>query len=99
MSEADDLLDAARAVTGYAQALSLQRRLVALAPVDREGLFRSRLQVVLGGNCSVEFLAPGLAVGLAAEGVDGTVRVTDYDSWIADVLDDPAAGAARATSG
>ena len=93
MKSVQDLLEATRDVIGYAQALGLQRRLAALAPADREGLFRSRLQVVIGGNCSVEFLAPGLAVGLAAEGIDGTIRATDYDSWIASVLDDSADGA------
>jgi len=44
------------------------------------------LRVALGGNCTTEFLMPGLKLGLVAEGFDAEVVNTPFDGWIGEAL-------------
>jgi FkbH-like protein len=51
------------------------------------------LRIVLGGNANLDFLSPGLRVGLAAEGFASTVTGTAYGNWIAGTFRDSPADA------
>ena len=59
-----------------------------LRPHDDE----SKIHVVLAGNCSMEFMTPGVQIGLMDAGYTGVVDCAPYDSWISEVLADRAAG-------
>lgn len=50
---------------------------------------RTVLRLVLAGNANLDFLAPAVRVGLAAEGFDVVVRSSAYGNWISETFDRP----------
>jgi FkbH-like protein len=46
----------------------------------------SRLRIALGGNCSMEFMVPGLVNGLRDLGIATEIRLLPFDGWIAAIL-------------
>lgn len=44
------------------------------------------LQVTLAGNANLDFLAPGLRVGLASEGIACTTRAAAFNNWISETF-------------
>jgi FkbH-like protein len=45
------------------------------------------LRLVLAGNANLDFLAPALRVGLAAEGFEAVVRSSAYGNWISETFE------------
>ncbi|WP_337996674.1 HAD-IIIC family phosphatase [Oleispirillum naphthae] len=45
-----------------------------------------RLRIVLGGNCTMDFLIPGLKLALADEGYGCDVAPASFDGWIPEAL-------------
>jgi FkbH-like protein len=67
----------------YAEAVKLDN---ALRRESNAG--RTVLRVVLAGNANLDFLAPAVRVGLAAEGFEVIVRSSAYGNWISETFDD-----------
>ncbi len=70
----------------YPSAIRLEREIRRLERQGRDGLPAKKLRVVLGGNCNVDFLAPGLRAALFQEDIHAEVELTDYDDWIGAAL-------------
>ena len=72
----------------YQEAVKLDRSL------RKQGIEApTTLQVVLGGNANLDFLVPGLRVGLAAQGFGSEIRTSAYGNWIGETFDAAAAPA------
>lgn len=82
----DGLTDIADLPTDFVSALKLDRELCALDETMRASLLPTSQKIFVGGNCTVEFLLPGLRTGLATEGINATLDPATYDAWIGDVL-------------
>src|SRR5712671_3299182 len=74
----------ADAETSYRSALAVSR---AIARASDAAPHPRRLEIVLGGNCNVDFLKPGLEAALWADGVTTAVRSTAYDDWVGAALE------------
>jgi len=72
---------------GYNAMLRKVKQLADLEDEERRTGLSITLRVVLGGNCNIEFLEPGLILGLAAEGIDVKIRKAGFDAWAVDALD------------
>lgn len=56
--------------------------------IRRQGTGSSTtLRIVLGGNANLDFLVPGLRVGLAAQGFASEIRSSPYGNWIGETFD------------
>lgn len=44
------------------------------------------LQIMLAGNCNMDFFIPALTVNLSSENLDGTFFTTSYNNWIAETF-------------
>ena len=68
----------------YQEAVKLDRALSANAESNR-----TALRLVVAGNANLDFLAPAMRVGLAAEGFDANVRSAAFGNWISETFDEP----------
>lgn len=68
---------------GYAEALRAARKLPA-SPVGAPD--RRTISIMLAGNCSVDFMIPGLRVAMHEHGFDATVATAAFDGWVQDAL-------------
>ena len=62
-----------------------------LPTADADG--REPLRIVVGGNSNLDFMTPGLRVGLAVEGFVSEVTGTAYGGWITETFQDRPADA------
>lgn len=65
--------------TSYREALRLDRSV-------RHEAGSSKMHVTLAGNANLDFVSPGLRVGLASEGIACTTRAATFGSWVTETF-------------
>lgn len=65
--------------TSYRDALRLDRNV-------RHEAGATAIHVTLAGNANLDFVSPGLRVGLASEGIACTTRVSPFGNWISETF-------------